>query len=207
MAKRTLAHTSSACVGHPIVPVRELAWATRRTTAIALLFGILLLVGCGGGGGTSSSSTTGTSTQPTPADPTPPSTTTTPVKLQPPPGPVLFTAQPTISSLGGGYITVKGVEADINGDGRTDLVEFSGIGAKPQLMIGFGQPDGTFAAPVSAGYTFSMINDPAADSPWQVIPADLNSSGAGISLGHPPARKSVGQSRTSSHRLQMTAGR
>ncbi len=66
----------------------------------------------------------------------------------------------------------QGTLADVNGDGLSDLITYTQSGNNPpQLMICFGQRDGTFSQAVSAGFT--MTNG----TPTQVLAGDFNGDG------------------------------
>lgn len=89
----------------------------------------------------------------------------------PQPGPLPFAGQESLASIRN--VVGSGTLADLNGDGRSDLVTYEtpAGAASAQLTIRFGNADGTFSAPVSANVTLS------GGEPTQVLAGDLNGDG------------------------------
>jgi hypothetical protein len=86
-------------------------------------------------------------------------------------GPLPFAGQPSLPFNQGA--TEQGTLADVNGDGRSDLISFDeayGTNAA-QMSIRFGQQDGTFSTP--ALNKVALTNG----MPTKVLPGDLTGSG------------------------------
>jgi hypothetical protein len=87
-------------------------------------------------------------------------------------GPLSFAGQPSLSTCQN--IAGEGTLADVNGDGLSDLITISPQnGNNPgMLTICFGQKDGTFSQPASAGFALTK------GTPTQVLTGDFNRDGS-----------------------------
>jgi hypothetical protein len=89
----------------------------------------------------------------------------------PQPGPLSFAGQPSLDACQN--IAGQGTLADVNNDGLSDLITFSppNSNSTGQLTVCFGQKNGEFSQPVSAGFALTK------GTPTQVLAGDFNRDG------------------------------